>query len=87
MQVKLYLLDAGQEYRDTMEGAGETGVTMTQWILSHATGRKPYTPSECFKLNAEREAFRTKMMAHWNATRLATVSGRPVDCRPSVEHS
>lgn len=79
LQVNLYLLDGGQEYRETMGEAGETGVKMTQWMLSHAAGRKPYTPAECFKLNAEREAFRTKIMAHWNATRSSTSSGRPVD--------
>jgi amidase len=53
---------------------------MTQWMLSHAAGRKPYTPGECFKLNAEREAFRTQVVAQWNATRLKTNSGRLVDC-------
>jgi len=77
--VKLYLLDGGNEYLETMGSGDETPVAMTQWILSHAAGREPYTPAECFKLNAEREEFRTRLMAHWNATRSATASGRPVD--------
>jgi len=78
-QVKLYLLDAGKEYRETLSESAEPGVAMTQWMLSHGTGRTAYTPAECFQLNAQRETMRTKIMAHWNATATMTSCGRPVD--------
>jgi len=77
--VKLYLLDGGAEYHETILGAGETEVPQTQWLLNHANGRAPYTPAEMFRLNAERELFRLKALAHWNATQQRTASGRPVD--------
>jgi len=73
------LLDGGAEYRETIEGAGETAVPQTVWLLDHARGRPPYTPAEMFRLNVEREAFRTKALAHWSATAERTISGRPVD--------
>ncbi|KAG2118009.1 amidase signature domain-containing protein [Suillus discolor] len=76
---KLYLLDGGAEYHETIRAGGESEVPQTEWILKHAQGRDPYTPAEIFKLNLEREAFRSKALAHWNATQQRTVSGRPVD--------
>lgn len=76
---KLYLLDGGAEYHETIRAGGESAVSQTEWILKHAQGRDPYTPAKIFKLNLEREAFRSKALAHWNATRQRTVSGRPVD--------
>ena len=42
-------------------------------------GGKPYSVAEIFKLNLEREAFRAKVAAHWNATKTRTTSGRHVD--------
>jgi amidase len=77
--VKLYLLDAGAEYHETIKAGDESQVPQTEWILKHAQGRDPYTPAKIFKLNLEREALRSKALAHWNATRQRTVSGRPVD--------
>jgi amidase len=77
--VKLYLLDAGAEYYDTLEASGEPAVKQTKWILDHAKGRQPFTTSEIFKLNSEREALRARALAHWNATQARTASGRPVD--------
>ena len=62
-----------------MEHSGEPPVEMSKWMLAHASGRKPYTVAETFALNREREAFRTKLLAHWNATATATSIGRPVD--------
>lgn len=77
--MKLYLLDGGEEYHETIRKGEEFEVPQTEWILKHARGRDPYTPAEIFKLNLEREAFRSKALAHWNATHERTVSGRPVD--------
>jgi len=77
--VKLYLLDGGEEYWATMREAGEPPVPMTEWILSHAKGRKPYPVSETWKLNVQREQFRARALQHWNNTRQRTSSGRPVD--------
>ncbi|KZS93299.1 amidase [Sistotremastrum niveocremeum HHB9708] len=76
---KLYLLDGGREYYETMAESGEPPVTMSKWILDHANGREPYTVAETFRLNADREAFRARCMAHWNATAGVTSTGRPVD--------
>jgi len=77
--VKLYLLDGGAEFHETIRAGGELEVPQTEWMLKHAEGRDPYTPAKLFKLNLEREAFRSKALAHWNATRQHTASGRPVD--------
>jgi len=77
--VKLYLLDAGQEYKETMEHSGEPAVYMTNWMLAHSEKRESYTVAETFQLNREREAFRAKALAHWNATANYTGVGRPVD--------
>jgi len=77
--VKLYLLDGGAEYRETIKAGEESEVPQTEWMLNHARGRHPYTPAEIFRLNVEREEFRSKALAHWNATSQRTVSRRPVD--------
>lgn len=42
--------------------------------------KKPYSIAETFRLNAARDAFRTRLAAHWNDSRLLTSSGRPIDC-------
>ncbi|EGO31021.1 hypothetical protein SERLADRAFT_359135 [Serpula lacrymans var. lacrymans S7.9] len=76
---KLYLLDGGAEYHDTIQSAGDTAVPLTNWILDHAQGRKSYTPADMFRLNLERDAFRAKALVHWNETRHRTATGRPVD--------
>jgi len=77
--VKMYLLDGGAEYRETMHKAGEPAVQQTEWILNHASGRGDYTVAEIFRLNLEREKFRAKALLHWNATQQRTATGRPVD--------
>jgi amidase len=79
MQVKLYLLDGGAEYYDTLRLSGEPAVQQTDWILKHAEGREPFTVDEIFKLNLERETFRARALEHWNSTRTVTTTGRPVD--------
>ncbi|KIM79793.1 hypothetical protein PILCRDRAFT_822967 [Piloderma croceum F 1598] len=77
--VKLYLLDGGAEYHETMQKSGEPAVQQTAWILNHARGRGEYTVAEIFRLNLEREAFRAKALMHWNVTQQRTSTGRPVD--------
>jgi amidase len=78
LQVKLYLLDGGAEYHETMRKAGEPAVQQTEWILNHAEGHS-YTVGEIFRLNLERETFRANALMHWNATQQRTTTGRPVD--------
>lgn len=77
--VKLYFLDGGAEYFETMAESGEPPIPSFSWIVGHTNGREAYTMAEMFKLNAEREKFRSKAHAHWNASALRTKSGRPVD--------
>jgi amidase len=79
VQVKLYLLDGGAEYYDTLRLSGEPAVQQTDWILKHAQGRQPFSVEEIFKLNLERETFRARALMHWNATSARTATGRPVD--------
>ncbi|KAL6307698.1 amidase [Sparassis latifolia] len=76
--VKLYFLDGGEEYRETMKG--EPWVPQTEWIMSQVPNEgKPFTVAEIFKLNLAREAFRSNIASHWNATQLRTTTGRQVD--------
>jgi amidase len=79
LQVKFYLLDGGAEYFETMAESGEPPIPSFSWIVGHTKGRAPYTMGEMFRLNAEREKFRARAHAHWNASALRTKSGRPVD--------
>lgn len=55
-------------------------VPQSEWILTqvHNDG-KPFEVADVFKINLEREAFRAKIAAHWNATRARTGTGRSVD--------
>ncbi|EJD35474.1 amidase [Auricularia subglabra TFB-10046 SS5] len=83
---KLYFLDGGEEYRQTLRDGNEPAVPQTEWILSHAPP-KAYTAAETWPLNVQREQFRARLLAHWNATAGAT--GRPVDavlcpCAPTL---
>ncbi|CDO73100.1 hypothetical protein BN946_scf185007.g154, partial [Trametes cinnabarina] len=76
--LKLYFLDGGEEYRQVLEN--DPPVPQTEWILSQVpNGGKPYTVAETFKINLEREAFRSRVLAHWVATKARTRTGRPVD--------
>ncbi|KAH7886093.1 amidase signature domain-containing protein [Phlebopus sp. FC_14] len=77
--VKLYLLDGGAEYHATIRAGGEEAVPQTRWILEQARTKGPYRVDEIFSLNLEREAFRTEALAHWNATKGRTKTGRAVD--------
>lgn len=82
--MKLYFLDGGEEYFETLEEGQEEPTPSFQWILDFiekkdGKRRAPYTTRETWKLNMEREEFRTKALAHWNATSQRTKSGRPVD--------
>jgi amidase len=66
-------------FKNVMAGI-EPMLPQTEWILSHApNGGKPLSLQEGFKLNISREAFRTKILEHWNNTSKRTASGRPVD--------
>ena len=78
LQTKMYFLDGGKEYRDTMQN--DPPVPQSEWILRqvHNDG-KPYDVAEIFKINLEREAFRAKIGTHWNATSARTSTGRSVD--------
>lgn len=76
--MKLYFLDGGEEYREVIKG--DPPVPQTQWILSQVPNEGvPLTVAEIFKVNLEREAFRAKIAAYWNATVESTTTGRPVD--------
>lgn len=77
--VSLYFLDGGEEYYETMTEGGEDATESFKWIHSHVKGRKPYTVRETWKLNLKREEMRTAAIAHWNATKERTSTGRPVD--------
>ncbi|EPT03524.1 hypothetical protein FOMPIDRAFT_1159112 [Fomitopsis schrenkii] len=76
--LKLYFLDGGEEYRDTL--AVEPMVAQSDWIMQQVPKNgKPYTVAEIFKLNQARELFRSKVVAHWNDTSRRTTTGRSVD--------
>nr|VWO94368.1 Indoleacetamide hydrolase (IAH) (EC (Indole-3-acetamide hydrolase) [Ganoderma boninense] len=75
---KLYFLDGGEEYRVMLEH--DPPVPQTEWILAQVpNGGEPFTIAEVFRLNLTREAFRTRLAAHWNATVARTATGRAVD--------
>lgn len=77
-QCKLYFLDGGDEYRQILEH--DPPVPQTQWILDQVPNKgAPFSVPEIFALNREREAFRTRLLEHWAATRLRTSNGRVVD--------
>ncbi|KAI0660593.1 general amidase GmdA [Cubamyces menziesii] len=76
--LKLYFLDGGEEYRQVLEH--DPPVPQTEWILSQVpNGGKPFTVAETFRINLEREAFRARVLAHWNAAKARTATGRHVD--------
>lgn len=62
-----------------MGESGEPPIPGFSWISSFTEGREPYTIAEMFKLNVEREQFRARAHALWNATASRSSSGRPVD--------
>jgi amidase len=74
---KLYFPDGGKEYIDTMRDGNDPMNQQTSWILSHAP--KALTLPETWKMNSEREAFRTRLAKRWNETRTRTRSGRAID--------
>ncbi|THH08355.1 hypothetical protein EW145_g2769 [Phellinidium pouzarii] len=78
--VKLYFLDGGREYNAVLMESGEPPVPQTKWIMNQvANGGKPFSVAEIFQLNLQREAFRHKLLKHWNNTKIKTGTGRPVD--------
>lgn len=84
---KLYLLDGGTEYYDTLSQAGEPPVPQTSWILSQNT--QSYTAAGTWPLNVEREAIRAQVLQYWNDTVSRTSTGRPFDailcpCHPTL---
>ncbi|QRV80445.1 amidase [Ceratobasidium sp. AG-Ba] len=77
--VKLYLLDGGQEYRTTMAESGEPAMPLVEWMLSHASGRAPYTVEQTWALNVAREQFRARGLKHWNESAARSQQGRAFD--------
>jgi amidase len=75
---RLYFPDCGKDYIDTMTEGSDLQTDQTKWILSQAP-KKALTLQETWKLNGEREAFRTRLASRWNATKLRTKSGRAID--------
>lgn len=52
----------------------------TKWILDQVPNDgKPFSIAELFRLNQQREAFRLKLLEHWNDTSARSGTGRPVD--------
>lgn len=62
-----------------MAESGEPAVPGAEWMFAHSAGTQPYTVPETWKLNGQREAFRQRGLAHWNATKSRSSTGRPVD--------
>lgn len=80
MQMKLYFLDGGDEYREVLQESGEPAVKQTEWILEQIeTPDKSLNAREIFKVNLERETFRLRLAQHWNASKNKTTTGRMVD--------
>ncbi|KAI0828980.1 general amidase GmdA [Trametes gibbosa] len=76
--LKMYFLDGGEEYRQVL--ADDPPVPQTEWILAQVpNGGAPYRIADVFKISLEREAFRAKVLAHWNAHQARTATGRHVD--------
>lgn len=71
-------MDGGEEYREILRN--DPPVSQTQWILDQVPNNgEPFSVAEIFKINLSREAFRTKIAEHWNATVGRTSNGRPID--------
>ncbi|CAE6456123.1 unnamed protein product [Rhizoctonia solani] len=77
--VKLYLLDGGKEYRETLAESGEPAMPLVEWMLSHAAGRAPFTVDQTWALNVAREQFRARGLRHWNASAARSEQGRAFD--------
>ncbi|CAE6428138.1 unnamed protein product [Rhizoctonia solani] len=77
--VKLYLLDGGKEYRETLAESGEPAMPLVEWMLAHATSRSPYTVDQTWALNVAREQFRARGLRHWNASAARSEQGRAFD--------
>ncbi|KAH8120024.1 amidase [Phellopilus nigrolimitatus] len=77
---KLYFLDGGAEYEAVLKESGEPPVPQTKWIMSQVPNSgKPFSVAEIFQLNLQREAFRQKLLDHWNNTRKQTGTDTPID--------
>lgn len=73
-------MDGGQEYIDVLKESGEPPVRQTEWILKQVPNEgKPFTIADVFRLNLQREAFRQRLIEHWNSTEARTGTKRPVD--------
>lgn len=78
--MKLYFLDGGKEYEAVLDASGEPANAQTKWIMDQIRNPgKDFSIKETFELNVQREAFRQKLLMHWNDTRLKTGTGRPID--------
>ncbi|CAE6477781.1 unnamed protein product [Rhizoctonia solani] len=77
--VKLYLLDGGKEYRETLAESGEPAMPLVEWMLSHAAGRPSYPVDQTWALNVAREQFRARGLRHWNASAARSEQGRAFD--------
>ncbi|KAF8753954.1 Amidase [Rhizoctonia solani] len=78
-EVKLYLLDGGKEYRETLAESGEPAMPLVEWMLSHAAGRPSYPVDQTWALNVAREQFRARGLRHWNASAARSEQGRAFD--------
>jgi amidase len=75
---KLYFLDGAEQKRQIMRDGHDPLVPQTEFILGFGP-HVSLSPSEVWDAHAERDAFRTALLAHWLATASRTNSGRPVD--------
>ena len=58
----------------------DPAVPQTEWIMQQVpNGGAPFSVPEIFRLNLAREAFRAKVLHHWNSTKARTATGRAVD--------
>ncbi|KAF8323776.1 amidase [Clavulina sp. PMI_390] len=77
--VRLYFLDGGEEYMETLAEGQEQPTPSFGWIHSLIEGAPPLTARQTWRLNGERERLRQRALMHWNATKARTSTGRPVD--------
>ncbi|KAF9245810.1 amidase signature domain-containing protein [Melanogaster broomeanus] len=77
LMMGLYFLDGGAEYHEVLRAGGEVPVPQTKWILDQIQNPRPFSVDEIFRLNVERETFRSRALQHWNTTKSSL--GHPVD--------
>ncbi|OAR02346.1 hypothetical protein LLEC1_03370 [Akanthomyces lecanii] len=73
----LYWPDGGEETLDCLNGAGDTVLPLTKWVIQEQASVKNMTQAELWKLCYERDAYRASYAKTWNAT--ADSDGHEVD--------